>query len=169
MLPEDILYLASYFREQIDKLDVRRKQQCSSHRRAQMILQDIDLQYICTDLRTCSAHFLRMEKYLLWNVVVETGQLGKTVGHQLWDYQTPQVCNHRLWPCFHGRQVLEVPAMHSIYVERPMILPKGKNDMFYLKDGFRSVTLNIISINNDLNDAIPNFFGDVIACYPNQI
>lgn len=39
----------------------------------------------------------------------------------------------------------------------------------YLKDRFCRITLNIFSVNDNLNDSIPDFFADVIAGNSNEI
>lgn len=44
-----------------------------------MILQEI---YLCIYMLN-NTYFSQVENYSLWNVVIETGQLEKTVGHQL--------------------------------------------------------------------------------------
>jgi len=48
-----------------------------------MILQKIDLYIYIYIYMFDSTYFSKIEKCLLWNVVVETGQLEKIVGHQL--------------------------------------------------------------------------------------
>ena len=39
----------------------------------------------------------------------------------------------------------------------------------HLKAGFGSIALDILSVNDDLDDAIPHLFADVVACQPNEV
>ena len=39
----------------------------------------------------------------------------------------------------------------------------------HLKTGFGSVSLDILSVDDDLDDAIPHLLTDVVTCQPNEI
>lgn len=39
----------------------------------------------------------------------------------------------------------------------------------YLENGFSGISLDILSVNDDLNDPVPDLFGDVVAGQPDQV